>query len=74
MLRTVLISVAIALIMMLVLMFIIGFISCGHYFLKRWRKSANGNDGAPSNPTTEPREVLEIKKNVAYMTWIHNNY
>lgn len=66
MFRTVLISVTFALVI-LVSMFIIVFISGGHYFLKRRRKSANKNDRAPSNPTIKPQEGVDMKKNVAYI-------
>ena len=68
-LRTALISVTCVLVMMSALMFLIGF-SCGHCFSQRWRKPSNGkkDDESPSNLTIEPREDLELKENVAYIT------
>ena len=68
MLRTALISVTCVLVMMSALMFLIGFIS-GHSFSQRWKKSSEKKDDeSPSNLTTEPREDLELKENVAYIT------
>ena len=68
MLRTALISVTCVLVMMSALMFLIGFI-CGHCFSQRWRKpSGKKDDESPSNLTTEPREDLELKENIAYIT------
>ena len=65
---TALISVTCVLVMISALMFIIGFI-CGHCFSQRWRKpSPKKDDESPSNLTTEPREDLELKENVAYIT------
>ena len=70
MLRTALISVTFVLIMLSMLLFLVGFISGGYYFSQRWRKVASANKcdhGSPSNPTTEPQEGVDLKKNVAYM-------
>ena len=67
-LRTALISVTCVLVMMSALMYLIGFI-CGHCFSQRWRKSSGKKDDeSPSNLTAEPREDLELKENVAYIT------
>ena len=68
MLRTALISVICALVMMSALTFIIGGV-CSHCFNQRWRKLANKNyESSPSHPTTEPGVDLELKENVAYVT------
>ena len=68
MLRTALISVTCVLIMMSALTFLVGFI-CGHCFSQRWRRpSVKKDDESPSNLTTEPKEDLELKENVAYIT------
>ena len=68
MLRTALISMACVLVVMSVVIFVIGFI-CGHCFSRRWRKpSGKKVNESPSNLTTEPREDLELKENVAYIT------
>ena len=65
MLRTALISVTCTLVMMSALMFLNGFF-CGHCFSQSWSKpSGKKNDESPSNLTTEPREALELKENVA---------
>ena len=68
-LRTVLISMTCVLVMMSALMLIVGFV-CGHCISQRWRKSAGNNNESPSDykPTTEPREDLKLKENVAYIT------
>ena len=67
-LRTALISVTCVLVIMSALTFLIGFI-CGHCFSQRWRKpSEKKDDESPSNLMTEPREDLELKENVAYIT------
>ena len=56
------------LVVMSVVIFVIGFI-CGHCFSRRWRKpSGKKVNESPSNLTTEPREDLELKENVAYIT------
>ena len=67
-LRTTLISVTCVLVMVSFVMFVIGFI-CGHCFSQSWRKpSGKKDDESPSNLTIEPREDLELKDNVAYIT------
>ena len=64
-LKTALISVTCVLVMMSAF---IGFI-CGHCFSQRWRKpSGKKDDESPSNLTTESREDLELKENIAYIT------
>ena len=67
MLRTALISVTCVLVMVSALTFVTGFV-CGHCFSQRWRRSSRKNDESLFNPTTEPREDLELKENVAYIT------
>ena len=69
MLRTALVVVTCVLGVMSALMFVIGFV-CGHCFSQRKRKSAGKNNESPldSTPTTEAREDLELKENVAYIT------
>ena len=67
-LGTALISVTCALVIMTALMFLIGFI-CGNCFSQRWRRPlGKKDDESPSNFTTEPREDLKLKDNVAYIT------
>ena len=67
-LRTSLICVTCILVLVSIVMFIIGYI-CGHCFSQRWRKpSGKKDDESPLNLTTEPREDLELKENVAYIT------
>ena len=68
MLRTALISVTFALVVLSVLMFLVGFITGGYYFSQRWRKAASAIESEPpSNPPNEPQEGVDLKKNIAYM-------
>ena len=67
-LRPALIAVSCLLVVVSVLMLIIGLI-CGHCLSQRWRKLTQHKQSMSTNHTTEQMEDLELKENVAYVTF-----